>query len=87
MRILMSLKTNHVEVLIEAKFVIAQSPQVNVVWKFGDSLDCASKLHEGFLATDHVILNHGQVTWTTPELAPPFPNYLTTPTGERFSSR
>ncbi|GFW53749.1 uncharacterized protein TNCV_3938431 [Trichonephila clavipes] len=28
-------------------------------------------LHEGFLATDHVILNHGQVTWTTPELAPP----------------
>ncbi|GFT10433.1 uncharacterized protein TNCV_3191061 [Trichonephila clavipes] len=26
-------------------------------------------LHEGFLATDHVILNHG--TWTTPELAPP----------------
>ncbi|GFW07676.1 uncharacterized protein TNCV_3918091 [Trichonephila clavipes] len=26
----------------------------------------------GLLATDHVILNHGQVTWTTPELAPPF---------------
>ncbi|GFU47326.1 uncharacterized protein TNCV_790531 [Trichonephila clavipes] len=25
----------------------------------------------GPLATDHVILNHGQVTWTTPELAPP----------------
>ncbi|GFY25240.1 uncharacterized protein TNCV_2483611 [Trichonephila clavipes] len=25
----------------------------------------------GFLATNHVILNHGQVTWTTPELAPP----------------
>ncbi|GFX28132.1 uncharacterized protein TNCV_424591 [Trichonephila clavipes] len=23
------------------------------------------------LVTDHVILNHGQVTWTTPELAPP----------------
>ncbi|GFX15752.1 uncharacterized protein TNCV_2132381 [Trichonephila clavipes] len=23
------------------------------------------------LATDHVILNHGHVTWTTPELAPP----------------
>ncbi|GFX29591.1 uncharacterized protein TNCV_4776631 [Trichonephila clavipes] len=30
----------------------------------------------GLLATDHVILNHGQVTWTTPELAPPL---LTTP--------
>ncbi|GFW75312.1 hypothetical protein TNCV_4189661 [Trichonephila clavipes] len=29
------------------------------------------------LATDHVILNHGQVTWTTPELAPPSPNYHT----------
>ncbi|GFY17425.1 uncharacterized protein TNCV_658381 [Trichonephila clavipes] len=25
----------------------------------------------GLLATDHVILNHGQMTWTTPELAPP----------------
>ncbi|GFX81039.1 uncharacterized protein TNCV_1910321 [Trichonephila clavipes] len=25
----------------------------------------------GLSATDHVILNHGQVTWTTPELAPP----------------
>ncbi|GFX27708.1 retinaldehyde-binding protein 1 [Trichonephila clavipes] len=35
----------------------------------------------GLLATDHVILNHGQVTWTTPELAPPSPNYHTTPTG------
>ncbi|GFX46914.1 uncharacterized protein TNCV_4040581 [Trichonephila clavipes] len=25
----------------------------------------------GLWVTDHVILNHGQVTWTTPELAPP----------------
>ncbi|GFU13461.1 uncharacterized protein TNCV_937701 [Trichonephila clavipes] len=25
----------------------------------------------GLLATDHVILNHDQVTWMTPELAPP----------------
>ncbi|GFY00548.1 hypothetical protein TNCV_2139451 [Trichonephila clavipes] len=41
----------------------------------------------GLLATDHVILNHGQVTWTTPELVPPSPNYHTTPTGGRFSSR
>ncbi|GFX64197.1 hypothetical protein TNCV_1508141 [Trichonephila clavipes] len=41
----------------------------------------------GLLATDHVILNHGQVTWTTPELAPPSANYHTTPTGGRFSSR
>ncbi|GFU59724.1 hypothetical protein TNCV_3186801 [Trichonephila clavipes] len=28
------------------------------------------KATRGLLATDHVILNHGQVTWTTPELAP-----------------
>ncbi|GFY11686.1 hypothetical protein TNCV_4231551 [Trichonephila clavipes] len=28
-------------------------------------------------AFDDVILNHGQVTWTTPELAPPSPNYHT----------
>ncbi|GFV83644.1 hypothetical protein TNCV_3612181 [Trichonephila clavipes] len=41
----------------------------------------------GLLVTDHVILNHGQVTWTTPELAPPSPNYHTTPTGGRFSSQ
>ncbi|GFU52961.1 transposable element Tcb2 transposase [Trichonephila clavipes] len=41
----------------------------------------------GLLAADHVILNHGQVTWTTPDLAPPSPNYHTTPMGGRFSSR
>ncbi|GFW60783.1 retrovirus-related Pol polyprotein from transposon 412 [Trichonephila clavipes] len=39
------------------------------------------------LTTDHVILNHGQVTWMTPELAPLSPNYHTTPTGKRFNSR
>ncbi|GFV07208.1 uncharacterized protein TNCV_1165421 [Trichonephila clavipes] len=31
----------------------------------------AGESTRGLLATDHVILNHGQVTWTTPELAPP----------------
>ncbi|GFY22395.1 hypothetical protein TNCV_2176561 [Trichonephila clavipes] len=41
----------------------------------------------GLLWKDRVILNHGQVTWTTSELAPPSPNYHTTPTGGRFSSR
>ncbi|GFW84630.1 hypothetical protein TNCV_2596751 [Trichonephila clavipes] len=40
----------------------------------------------GLLTTDHVILNHGQVTWMTPELAPLSPNYHTTPTGKRFNS-
>ncbi|GFW60956.1 hypothetical protein TNCV_4871671 [Trichonephila clavipes] len=39
------------------------------------------------LAPDHVILNHSQVTWTTPELAPSSPSYHTSPTGGRFSSR
>ncbi|GFY16620.1 DUF1758 domain-containing protein [Trichonephila clavipes] len=34
----------------------------------------------GPLATDHVILNHGQVTWTTPELTPPL---LTNPPHQR----
>ncbi|GFU83268.1 hypothetical protein TNCV_3738791 [Trichonephila clavipes] len=29
------------------------------------------QLHEGFLVTDLVTLNHSQVTRTTPELAPP----------------
>ncbi|GFX91700.1 hypothetical protein TNCV_3682861 [Trichonephila clavipes] len=29
----------------------------------------------GLLATDHVILNHSQVTWTTPELTSPSSNY------------
>ncbi|GFX81493.1 hypothetical protein TNCV_4509001 [Trichonephila clavipes] len=38
------------------------------------------------LEADHVILNHGQVTWMTPELAPP-PLLTTTPTGGRLSSR
>ncbi|GFU17541.1 hypothetical protein TNCV_616961 [Trichonephila clavipes] len=39
----------------------------------------------GLLVTDHVILNHGQLTWTIPELAPPL--LTTTPMGGRFSSR
>ncbi|GFU59304.1 uncharacterized protein TNCV_4198261 [Trichonephila clavipes] len=38
---------------------------------YGSKLRSASSTTRGLLATDHVILNHGQVTWTTPELAPP----------------
>ncbi|GFU84922.1 hypothetical protein TNCV_58611 [Trichonephila clavipes] len=41
----------------------------------------------GLLTTDHVILNHGQVTWMTPEMAPLSPNYHTTPMGKRFNSQ
>ncbi|GFU43720.1 hypothetical protein TNCV_651411 [Trichonephila clavipes] len=35
-------------------------------YKFRDS-----HATQRLLATEHVILNHGQVTWTTPELSPP----------------
>ncbi|GFV91055.1 uncharacterized protein TNCV_1249371 [Trichonephila clavipes] len=44
-----------------------------------DGLENDPLATRGLLATDHVILIHGQVTWTTPELAPPSPNYLTSP--------
>ncbi|GFT98033.1 uncharacterized protein TNCV_3125961 [Trichonephila clavipes] len=37
----------------------------------------------GLLWTDHVILDHGQVTWATPELAPTSPNYHTTTPHQR----
>ncbi|GFV62558.1 hypothetical protein TNCV_3320991 [Trichonephila clavipes] len=43
-------------------------------------IDCTRAFGE-----DHVILNNGQVMYTTPELAPPL--LTTTPTGGRFSSR
>ncbi|GFT37598.1 hypothetical protein TNCV_4900971 [Trichonephila clavipes] len=46
-----------------------------------------SRATRRLLATDHVILNHGQVTRMTPELASPSPNCHTTPMGGRFSSR
>ncbi|GFT63753.1 integrase catalytic domain-containing protein [Trichonephila clavipes] len=42
------------------------------------------KATRGLLATDHVIFNHGQVTWMTPELAPPV--LTTTPQGEDVSA-
>ncbi|GFX58108.1 uncharacterized protein TNCV_4048661 [Trichonephila clavipes] len=44
-----------------------------------DAACIPARATRGLLATDHVILNHGQVTWTKPELAPPSPNYHTTP--------
>ncbi|GFW89760.1 hypothetical protein TNCV_4069591 [Trichonephila clavipes] len=49
-------------------------------------LQTIAKSTRGLLVTDHVILNHGQVTWTTPE-QPPSPNYHFTPTGGHFSSQ
>ncbi|GFU79922.1 uncharacterized protein TNCV_578021 [Trichonephila clavipes] len=41
---------------------------LSAITPFFVMLDNATR---GLLVTDHVILNHGQVTWTTPELAPP----------------
>ncbi|GFU91983.1 hypothetical protein TNCV_3766081 [Trichonephila clavipes] len=45
----------------------------------------AVQLHECFWRRGP--RNFGQVTRTTPELPSPSPNYHTTPTGRRFSSR
>ncbi|GFX43966.1 hypothetical protein TNCV_4112451 [Trichonephila clavipes] len=47
-------------------------------------INCSSYTR-ALLATDDVILNHGQATWTTPELAPRL--LTTTPTGGLLSSR
>ncbi|GFV69271.1 hypothetical protein TNCV_3861931 [Trichonephila clavipes] len=44
-----------------------------------------STLHKGLLVTELVILNHGQVTRTTPELAPTL--LTSSPTGGRLSAR
>ncbi|GFT57215.1 hypothetical protein TNCV_1692221 [Trichonephila clavipes] len=55
------------------------------VFLWDDEAILQYKSTRGLLATDHVILNHGQVTWTTPEMAPPL--LTTTPTGGRFSSQ
>ncbi|GFU19793.1 DDE_3 domain-containing protein [Trichonephila clavipes] len=65
---------------------LARSPDLSPVDHLWDQLNRQMPSPaRGLLATDHVILNHGQVTWTTPELVPS-PNYHTTPTGGRFSS-
>ncbi|GBN71404.1 hypothetical protein AVEN_90135-1 [Araneus ventricosus] len=44
------------------------------------------KHHESYFGTDLVILNHGQMTRTTPELAPFSPNFHATPTGGRLAT-
>ncbi|GFU64897.1 uncharacterized protein TNCV_785481 [Trichonephila clavipes] len=48
---------------------------------------CRKKATRKLMVMDLVILNIGQVTWTTPELISPSPNYPTTPTGGPFSTR
>ncbi|GBL97278.1 hypothetical protein AVEN_274625-1, partial [Araneus ventricosus] len=42
--------------------------------------------HEGYFGTDLVILNRGQMTRTTPELAPPSQSFRATPTGGRLAT-
>ncbi|GFX96127.1 hypothetical protein TNCV_2290162 [Trichonephila clavipes] len=44
-------------------------------------ITCMTSTTQGLLVTDFVILNHGQVTRTTSELAPPSPNFHPTPMG------
>ncbi|GFU98916.1 hypothetical protein TNCV_3381621 [Trichonephila clavipes] len=53
--------------------------------RMGHALNKVPAPERGFLATDVIILNQGQVTRTTPELA--LPLLTTTPTGGRLSSR
>ncbi|GFT22400.1 transposable element Tc1 transposase [Trichonephila clavipes] len=36
----------------------------------GTLIQAVAHATRGLMATDHEVLNHGQVTWTTPELAP-----------------
>ncbi|GBN25919.1 hypothetical protein AVEN_83308-1 [Araneus ventricosus] len=42
--------------------------------------------HRHEATRDLVILNHGQMTRTAPELATPSPNFQATPTGGRLAS-
>ncbi|GBO15086.1 hypothetical protein AVEN_237407-1 [Araneus ventricosus] len=44
-----------------------------------------SDIRSGDFGTDLVILNCGQMTRTTPDLAPPSPNFRTTPAGGRLA--
>ncbi|GFW13868.1 uncharacterized protein TNCV_2097491 [Trichonephila clavipes] len=64
-----------------AQPLLSRSSTVEGRLNYDTSVAAATR---GLLATDHVILNHGQVTWTTTELAPPL--LTTSPTGGRFSS-
>ncbi|GFW47003.1 hypothetical protein TNCV_3486151 [Trichonephila clavipes] len=76
--------TKHLEI------VTSSNPSIFVLTKETSAkrnLDtCLQESARGLLTTDHLILNHGQETWTIPELAPLSPNYHTTPTGRRSSS-
>ncbi|GFX06345.1 hypothetical protein TNCV_505641 [Trichonephila clavipes] len=63
--------------------VYNKSPNISRIapkeWQYCHQLISSERPNaaRGLLATDHILLNHGQVTWTTPELATPSPNYHT----------
>ncbi|GFV66650.1 uncharacterized protein TNCV_2594711 [Trichonephila clavipes] len=64
------------KLLVETILRQTRTPLIRALTEEWDKLpqqlpDNVVQTTRGLLATDHVILNHGQVTWTTPELAPP----------------
>ncbi|GFW95526.1 uncharacterized protein TNCV_1722271 [Trichonephila clavipes] len=60
-------------ILLQKWHKIPNSTTKTLVFSMRNRLQAVinAKATRGLLATDHVILNHGQVTWTTPEQAPP----------------
>ncbi|GFX12915.1 uncharacterized protein TNCV_3659111 [Trichonephila clavipes] len=61
----------------QAKGCKAKLPLPSPRIELGPVVSKRESATRGLLATDHVILNYGQVTWTTPELGPPL--LITTP--------
>ncbi|GFV40152.1 hypothetical protein TNCV_3953491 [Trichonephila clavipes] len=47
------------------------SPRCSPILLMWGAITCLARTKRGLLASDLVILNHGQVPRTTPELAPP----------------
>ncbi|GFU31228.1 uncharacterized protein TNCV_1742221 [Trichonephila clavipes] len=62
---------NQIELRSELSDISDEDNAVNETYESRILEGESSSATRGLLATDHVILNHGQVTWTTPELAPP----------------
>ncbi|GFS95211.1 uncharacterized protein TNCV_2705481 [Trichonephila clavipes] len=52
-------------------FLLTQQSVILAQATLDNYMQPSDERYTRLLATDHVILNHGQVTWTTPELAPP----------------
>ncbi|GFW93210.1 hypothetical protein TNCV_3333701 [Trichonephila clavipes] len=82
---------NHGHVTWTTPKLAAPSPNYHTngrTFQLLTDLTCIAALHGGYSrAFGDGPRNHGQVTWTTPELAPTSPNHHSTATGGRFSSR